>query len=164
MATDKSQPRMGVILTVGAIALFTLIAVHTALVSYFDHIAQAEDFRKVGSQKPEALINLRAEEKQRLGSGPMPIDKAMQMLSTKGRMGASPEIMPSASKDPSPLGGWAKMPGEVPPAFTATTPEPTPAPSASTSAAPPTSAAPSASAAPPHPAPSAPPAPAPQHP
>jgi hypothetical protein len=138
---------MGIIVTVGVIAVITLAAVHTALVAYFDHASLAEQYRKVGSAKPEALMSLRADEKQRLTSGPTPIDKAMQMLEKpNGRMTASPDIMPSASKDTAPLQCWSKMPCEVPPAMTAPPAEPAP-PSPSASAAP--SAAPSASAVPP---------------
>lgn len=158
MATDKSEPRTGLILQIGFGAILVLVAVHTALVSYFDRVASEEAYKKIGSMKSEALVNMRADDKQRLTSGPVPIDKAMQALASKGRMGASPDIMPSASKDTAPLQGWSKMPGEVPPAMTATAPEPAPAPapSASASAAPPTSAAPPASAPPPN-------APPPQH-
>jgi hypothetical protein len=138
---------MGIIVTVGVIALVTLVAVHATLTAYFDHVAQAEEYRKVGSAKPEALMNLRSDEKQRLMSGPTPIDKAMQMLAKpNGRMTASPDIMPSASKDVAPLQCWSKMPCDVPAAMTAAAPEP--APSTSASAAPSTSAAPPPSAAP----------------
>ena len=52
-------------------------------------------------------------------SGPMPIDQAMQKLSTQGRMAASPDIVPSASKDVAALQGWLKMPHDVPPAMSA---------------------------------------------
>ncbi len=54
----------------------------------------------------------------------MPIDKAMQSLAGKGRMGASPDIMPSASRDFAPMQGWSKLPGEVPPTMMAAPPEP----------------------------------------
>jgi hypothetical protein len=42
----------------------------------------------------------------------MPIDKAMDAL--KASRAASPDVMPSASPDTSPLQGWVKMPLEVP--------------------------------------------------
>jgi hypothetical protein len=41
-------------------------------------------------------------------------------------MGASPDIMPSASRDLGPLQGWSKMPGDVPPAMMAPPPEAAP--------------------------------------
>jgi len=92
--------------------------------SYFDNIASAEELRKVGQTVPEALISLRADEDQRLKGGAMPIDKAMQGLVARGRMAASPDIMPSASRDFAPMQGWSKMPGEVPSAMLAPPPEP----------------------------------------
>lgn len=146
MATDKSEPRVGVILKVGALAVATLIGVHASLVAYFDHIAQAEEHRKFGEVTPEALLSERASEKERLSSGPVPIEKAMHELAAHGRT-ASPEIMPSASKDLAPLQGWSRMPAEVPPAMTAPA-EPAAAPSANASTAADASAPP---ARPPHP-------------
>jgi hypothetical protein len=113
MATDKSEPRVGVILKVAAVSIATLIAVHAVLVAYFDDIARAEERRKFGDVKPEALTSVRADEKARLTSGPMPIDKAMQQLATRRRT-AIPEIMPTVSRDLAPLQGWTKMPVEVP--------------------------------------------------
>src|SRR5215471_18422495 len=98
MATDKSEPRIALIGKIGVLAIGTLITVHIALTAYFDHIAQAEVQRKYGDIKPEALISVRADEKQRLSSGPMPIDQAMQMLEQKGRMGAGPAIVPAPEK------------------------------------------------------------------
>jgi hypothetical protein len=126
MATDKSQPRVGLILKIGALACVTLFVVRLGLISYFDDVAQAEEHRKFGDVKPEALMILRADERGRLTSGSMPIDKAMRQVVARGRMAASPDIAPSASKDLAPLQGWSKMPGEVPPAMTAP-PEPPPA-------------------------------------
>ncbi|HXN32217.1 MAG TPA: hypothetical protein VN894_10160, partial [Polyangiaceae bacterium] len=84
MATDKSQPRVGLIFKIGALASVVLFAVHAFLVSYFDDVAQAEEHRKFGDVKPEALLNARADERGRLASGPVPIDKAMQQLAARG--------------------------------------------------------------------------------
>ena len=142
MASDKSDPRVGLILQVGVLAIVTLAITHVVLSAYFDRMERGEVQRKVGS--PEALMSLRADEKQRLNTGATPIDKAMQMLVTKGRMNASPDIMPSASKDLAPLQGRTKLPGQVPLAMTASAPEPVaPPPATSASAAP--SAAPAGS-------------------
>jgi hypothetical protein len=126
MATDKSEPRTGLILQVGFLAIVTLVALHAALNSYFDHVTLAEQHRKIGAATPEALLSLRAEEKERLTSGPMPIDQAMQKMAVQGRMAASPDIVPSGSRDIAPLQGWAKMPGDVPPAMTASAAPPVP--------------------------------------
>jgi len=152
MATDKSEPRIALIGKIGVLAVTTLIGVHVALVSYFDQIAQAEVQRKYGDIKPDALISVRADEKQKLSSGPMPIDQAMQMLEQKGRMGAGPAIVPAPEKvDVSPMQGWIKMPAEVPAPLqaAASAAAPAPAPSGAPSAAPSGSAAPPPGSAPP---------------
>jgi hypothetical protein len=130
MATEPTSPKTGIILKGAVIAIGTLLVVHGALVAYFDHYAQAEELRKFGNIAPEALMSLRADEKERLHSGPVPIDRAMQQLATRGRT-ASPEITPNAAapKDLAPMQGWTKLPTEVP----------------SPMAAPPSSASPSAS-------------------
>ncbi len=114
MATEKSEPRSGLILRMGGLALVTLLVVHASLGAYFDSMAKAEELRKRGQASPEALMSLRADEKARLAAGAMPIDKAMQMLTEKGRMGAGPAITPTASRDVAPLQGWSKMPSDVP--------------------------------------------------
>jgi hypothetical protein len=119
MATDNSEPRVGLISKIGVSAIVVLLATRALLTAYFDHETQAELQRKIGSAKPEALMNLRASEGTRLSSGAMPIDKAMAQLASRGRMGLGPELAPSASKDLAPLQGWVKMPSEVPPAMTA---------------------------------------------
>ncbi|HTQ42753.1 MAG TPA: hypothetical protein VMI75_08320, partial [Polyangiaceae bacterium] len=131
--------------------------VHVALVAYFDQAAQAEVQRKYGDIKPDALLSVRADEKQRLTSGPMPIDQAMQTLGQKGRMGAGPAIVPAPEKvDISPMQGWVKMPVEVPAplaaaASAAASAAPAPAPAGAPSAAPSSSTAPPAGSAPPPP-------------
>ena len=146
MATESSDPRIGLIIRVGVVAVGTLIAVHAGVTAYFDHELREQTYEKIGSIKPEALLSLRAEERQRLASGAMPIDKSMEMLAAKGRLGAGPAIMPSASKDVAPMQGWTQMPGVVPPAMM--TPEPGQAPSPSASAAPPGAPSPAPSATP----------------
>ena len=143
MQTDSADPRTGLVFRIGILAVVTLLVTHAGLTAYFDRMAKDETYRKVGSLKPEALMAMKADEQQRLSSGSMPIDKAMQMLSAKGRMGIGPELMPSASRDVAPMQGWMQMPGEVPAALMV--PEPTPPP--------PPSAAPSASVLAPKPAP-----------
>jgi len=154
MATDKSEPRIALIGKIGVLAIVTLIGVHIALTAYFDRAAQAEMQRKYGDIQPDALISVRADEKQKLSSGPMPIDQAMQMLGQKGRMGAGPAIMPAPEKvDISPMQGWIKMPAQVPAPLeaAASAAAPAPAPSGAPSAAPSSSAAPPAGSAPPPP-------------
>lgn len=146
MATDATDPRVGLIFRIGILSIGTLFAVHLGITAYFDGLEKAETYRKVGSIKPEALMAVRADEQQRLNSGPMPIEKSMQTMVAKGRMGMSPELAPSASKDIAPLQGWTRMPADVPP--TMMPPEPAPAPAMAPTAVPSSSAAPSASGAP----------------
>ncbi len=131
MATDKSEPRVVLIMKIAVFAILALVVIRTALVSYFDKVARAEEQRKVGDLKPEALMNVRADERARLSAGAMPIDKAMHDVAAHGRMAASPDIMPSASRDLAPLAGWSQMPADVPSAMAA--PEPQPAPVGSSS-------------------------------
>jgi|CZKU01.1.fsa_nt_gi hypothetical protein len=114
MAFDKSEPRSGLIFQIGLFAVVCLVGIRGVLIPYFDSITSGEQHRKIGMVVPAALLNLRADEDQRLKSGPMPVDKAMEAIVARGRMGASPDIMPSASKDIGPMQGWMKMPNEVP--------------------------------------------------
>lgn len=124
MATDKTEPRIGLIFSVGALAVVSLLVVRVALGAYFDRLVQAEELRKVGEAKPDALLQLRADESQRLSSGRMPIESALHELSQRGRMDASAALIPTASRDVAPLQGWARMPGEVPPGMMAPPPPP----------------------------------------
>lgn len=124
MALDNTQPKVGAIAQVAVLAIVTLLVTRGALLVYFDGMAQAEEYRKWGSLPPEALNSLRADETQRLSSGAMPIDKAIQAMATKGRMAASPDITPatSAARDLAPLQGWTRMPAQVPPEMSAAPP------------------------------------------
>jgi hypothetical protein len=126
----STEPRVGAIAQVAVVAIVTLLLTRAGLISYFDSMERAEAYRKSGSLPTTALDSLRTDEKQRLTTGAMPIDKAMQALASKGRTGAGPDIMPvaSASKDLAPLQGWVRMPAAVPPAMSAVPPPPPPAP------------------------------------
>jgi hypothetical protein len=131
MATDKSEPRVGLIFRIAFLVIVTLVCIRAALNAYFDQIASAEEHRKFGEVAPTALINARADEEKRLTGGPLPIDKAMQEMVAKGRKDMSSEVAPAASaRDIAPLQGWQKMPFEVPPAMTAAPPVESAAPAA----------------------------------
>jgi len=156
MATEKSEPNTGLILKVVVFAVVTLLLIRSGLVAYYDDAAKAEEQRKWGDAKPVALMSLRADEQQRLTSGPMPIDKAKEQMAAQGRMGVSPMIAPSISRDVAPLQGWSKMPGEAPSAMMAL-PEPPPSAMASVDAGPLASDAAAPHAAPDAAAPKAPP-------
>jgi hypothetical protein len=124
MATDKSEPQMGLIFKIGILAVGTVIGVRGALMSYFDDMTRSEMHRKYGEIAPEALQSLRASERDRLTAGALPISVAMQHMAAQGRASVSPDIAASASRDTAPLAGWAKMPDPVPSAMTAPPPEP----------------------------------------
>jgi hypothetical protein len=128
MATEPTDPKTGLIAKLGLLSIATLILVHLGLNAYYDRMAKAEERRKVAT--PDALNSARTDEKARLASGSLPIDKAMQQLVDKGRMNAGAAISPMVSKDVAPLQGWTKLPGEVPPAMTAA-PAPTTEPATS---------------------------------
>jgi hypothetical protein len=154
MAIDKSEPKVGAIAQVGVVSIVALVLTHAALVAYFDKASYDEEMRKVGTAPPDALMSVRASERDRLSGGPMPIQQAMDKLAHAGRMSASPDIAPSVSHDNSPLEGWSKMPGLVPSAMLAPPPAPSaseaaPAASAAPSAAPSTAPAPSSAPRPP---------------
>jgi len=83
MATDKSEPQMGLIFKIGILAVATVIAVRAGLMTYFDDITRFEMHRKYGEVVPEALQNLRASERSRLTTGPMPIGVAMQHMAAQ---------------------------------------------------------------------------------
>ncbi len=85
---------------------------------------------EVDAPMNEKLAAVRAQEQQKLSSGRMPIDRAMQALAQRGRM-AFPLVAPKPSEDLSPMSGWIHQPG-----FTAYVPrkQPAPAPAAPTAA------------------------------
>jgi hypothetical protein len=47
--SDKSEPRVGLILQVGVLAIVTLIATRAVLQAYFDRMERAEITRKIGT-------------------------------------------------------------------------------------------------------------------
>lgn len=114
MGTDKSEPRIGLIVFVGVFVIVVLLSVRAGLVAYFDLESRAEEIRKAVASRPEARLAIQAEESRNLASGPLPIDRAMGVLGSKGRVAASLQIQPQASKDVSPLMGWMQMPATVP--------------------------------------------------
>jgi hypothetical protein len=143
MATDTTDPRIGLIVRIGILAIATLIGTRAGLVAYFDRMTKDEQYKKIGSLPTDALNSLRTDEKERLSSGSMSVDRSMQILAAKGRMGAGPDIMPSASKDIAPLQGWTQMPASVPAPMMAQDPNAAPSASSAPSAAPSASGAPS---------------------
>jgi hypothetical protein len=68
----------------------------------------------IGAHAPKALRKVRASEESRLARVPLRIDQAMNVLSSKGRMGLPPELLPEPSNDPAPLIGWVQTSHDVP--------------------------------------------------
>jgi len=148
MAVDNSPPRIGPIFLTAAVALSCLIALKFMFDSYYVTMFEAEEYRKVGSVEPTALLALRAAERKSLAGAPIPLDKAMQIVA-KGRAAPIPEmpnggITPEPSNDESSLVGWAQAPHTRPPP--PDVPTPAPATPASAPPPPPRTPAPPASA------------------
>jgi hypothetical protein len=173
MASDNSPPRIRPILATAAIAVVVLVSLKFVFDSYYLSMFEDEEFRKVGSVSPVALIALRAAEKKSLASAPIPLDRAMQLVA-KGRSEPIPGmqnggITPEQSTDEASLVGWAQLPSHhtvsvTEPASSASAAVPAssssaaPAASGSAAAVPPPprpagSSAPSAAPKPPTPAP-----------
>jgi hypothetical protein len=68
----------------------------------------------IDTHKPQALLELHANEDARLQAGPVPIEAAMRRLATSGRTGLGSALLPEASNDTAPLMGWAFQPHDVP--------------------------------------------------
>jgi hypothetical protein len=109
MAVDKTEPRISLILKIGATAIAGFIVTRVGLVAYFDSVTDEEEYAKVGRLKNPLLTEVREWEKAQLSSGPMPIDKSMTAIAEKGRM-AMPQIEPKQSTDTAPLECWKMMP------------------------------------------------------
>jgi hypothetical protein len=69
----------------------------------------------VGATSPKALLEVRASEQARLEQGPLPIERAMDQLASRGRRGAGPALEPLPSDDLAPMQGWGMKPHDVAP-------------------------------------------------
>ncbi|HWL89656.1 MAG TPA: hypothetical protein VNO21_27825 [Polyangiaceae bacterium] len=105
MATDNSPPRIRLILTLAVGTVVTLFVLKFVFDSYFTEMMEREAKAKVA--QPVELWKLREEESKKLSGGPLPIDKAISELSSKGRE-ASPLIAPQPSSDEQPITGWSQ--------------------------------------------------------
>jgi len=156
MAED-STPNIGLIVRVGGILIIAVVVIRLVLTSYFSHMEDNEHevkYVEMGQPARNANAAAKAAEMTALASGPMPIDKAMQLIATQNR--AVPGVEPHPAdpmREKDTLAGWAQMPREVPSALLLMTAPPAAsaagdagAPAASASGMPMT--APSGSAAP----------------
>jgi hypothetical protein len=110
MATDNSPPRIRVILTTAFSTLVILVTLKYVFDSYFLMMASAAELDHL--RPNEELALLRAGEEKNLTSGPMPIDRAMQILAQRGRAGEA-LIAPQPSDDLGPMVGWIRNPNQA---------------------------------------------------
>ena len=115
---ESSQPNTGLILKVGGIGIVAVLVIRLGLMSYFGFVDDAEYTRKyvdMGQAARDVNVKAKAEEMAALAGGPMPIDKAMQLIATDNR--AVPGLEPHPAdpmREKDTLAGWAQMPREVP--------------------------------------------------
>lgn len=115
MAHEKSDPKIGIIVTIGLVAIVTIGGLRQALISYFGWMHDQEQQTKYALQKPQQLIDLRADEAKRLNGGPMPIASSMKMLAADKRQ--TPGMEPKAAdpmREKDTMAGWAQMPRPLP--------------------------------------------------
>jgi hypothetical protein len=150
MAADNSPPRIQPIIITAFIAVLTLVGLKFVFDSYYLYMFEAEEYRKIGSVEPTELRALRAAEKKSFSVAPVPLERAIDLV-TKGRgdpmpVGAGGDITPQPSTDTAPLIGWASLGRTLPTsATTAASAAPSAAPMGSAPATTVSSAAPAAS-------------------
>lgn len=107
MATDNTQPRIKLIITIGAITAVTLFALNLVFTSYYS-IMTDEATRSKLAPTTEKYEQRKAEQAALTAAN---IDQAMGALS-KGTRAST--ITPEQSTDIGPMVGWAKMPKPAP--------------------------------------------------
>lgn len=115
MASDQSPPRNGLILGIAVASVFTLGTLKFVFDSYYRYIMEEEVAAKAAP--PTEIRAARLEEQQKLATGPMPIDKAIQEVAKEREA----LIQPQQSTDDGPLIGWSKLPHNVAPTVPTTT-------------------------------------------
>ncbi|WP_394847569.1 hypothetical protein LZC95_08895 [Pendulispora brunnea] len=105
MATDNSPPRNRLILVMALGTVGTLFVLKFVFDSYFTFMFEGEAKAKIAA--PAELAKLHEEETKKLTGSPIPIDKAMGELASKGRE-SSALIAPQPSQDDGPLTGWSQ--------------------------------------------------------
>jgi hypothetical protein len=104
MSTGKSE--LLAFLTISIGTLIGLFALHFGYTTFLDRRYHAE--LAEGGAAP-SLVAARAEQKQKLDSGRIPIEQAMKDLGTKGR-DAFASVKPIPSTDLSAVSGWVRHP------------------------------------------------------
>jgi len=128
MATEKTEPRIGLIVTIAVLTITIILGLRFFLVSYFSQMNDEENFRKSAGRAPAQLVRQRARDRAHLENGAVPITQAMQLIAQGGRPEA---IAPQPSTDFSALQGWSQRPtGWQRPATPTIVPGPTAMPNA----------------------------------
>lgn len=111
MATDKSEPRVGIIVKVAGIAIVVFVGVRFGLVSYFNNIQDEIRAQQAAEAVNPELDQVRAREAS-LDKGPTPIAAAMQTLANTDRSRKGVQgLEPQQSNDMRAVTDcWAKMP------------------------------------------------------
>ncbi|MDH5493022.1 MAG: hypothetical protein OEY14_13795 [Myxococcales bacterium] len=111
MAHDKSAPRNGLIGLSIFMTAFTLVALIPVFNSYWSSVV--DPLVRERSLDSAGLDPAQAREAQRdqLESSPLPIDRAMEQLGSRGRR-VAPQITPRPSEDVAAVEGWGQRPNE----------------------------------------------------
>lgn len=105
-AYDDSQPRNGTILFYAVLTVILLTLLRFALDSYFAKMMDAEYHEKVGIRGLEQVEGMRAREAATLQKNG--IDRAMQSLAQRGRVG-SQAISPESGAGKPAVSGWTQL-------------------------------------------------------
>ena len=108
MAHDITEPRNRTILVFTIISLLALIVLVPFFHTYFIEMTEGQGAARIAEAPPTARDATFATERQHLETGPMPIERAMRDLASRGR-DASPVIAPAPSDDVAALSGWGPM-------------------------------------------------------
>jgi hypothetical protein len=107
MATDNSEPRIGMIVGIGLLSIVTLLGLRMLFQSYFIMVTEEEQQAKIFGKPAVELQRLRDEERQRLTSGSVSIDQAVRAFSSGSRPAG---LSPMPSTDWAALQGWSQRP------------------------------------------------------
>jgi hypothetical protein len=114
---DDTPPRNRLIFGYTIVVVFALIGLKFVFDSYLDVSRTAKRREQIATSRANVILaEYRRAQRERLESGPMPIDRAMHELARRGR-NAFAQIRPEASGDRAPLQGWQQLPRAVSPAF-----------------------------------------------
>jgi hypothetical protein len=101
------------LLTYMGVATVTVVALFGLQMWYASYLDVAVVHARSNAPLNPAVVAHHEEEQKKLSSGPMPIDKAKQLLAERGRT-AFPTIAAVGSTDLSAMSGWMHRPGFKP--------------------------------------------------